>query len=86
MPAYQNLSGSTYFPDSSYKLIDGFQYKKAATINPKAIKSNTLTPTPLASPLPQAIVPVANKPVGDQLIELRKAVPFQNKAFHESGL
>ena len=43
---------------------------------PKATKSITLTPTPLASPLPQAIVHVANKPVGDQPIELRIVVPF----------
>ena len=65
LPAFQNLFSSTHFPDSSYKSIDGFQYKKAVTTKPEAIRPITWTPTPLASPLPQAILPVANKPVGE---------------------
>jgi hypothetical protein len=58
----QNLFSNTHFPDSLYKLIVGFQYKKVATTKPKAIRP---IPTPLATPLQQAIVPAANKSVDE---------------------
>ena len=37
----------------------------AATTKPKVMRPITLTPIPLATPLPQAIVPAANKPVDE---------------------